>query len=60
MMTLVFLRPYFCARLKKTARSIGLSPLLEGAGLIDAASATDPECQEACFSHSRRAAVAPR
>jgi serine protease len=48
------------ARLKKTARSIGLSPLLEGAGLIDAASATDPECQEACFSHDRRATVAPR
>jgi serine protease len=38
-------------RLKKTARSIGLSPTLEGAGLIDAARATDPECQLACFSH---------
>ena len=38
-------------RLKKTARSLGLSPLLEGAGLIDAARATDPECQLACFSH---------
>jgi serine protease len=39
-------------RLKKTARSIGLSPLVEGGGLIDAARATDPECQAACFSHS--------
>ena len=39
-------------RLKQTARSIGLSPLIEGAGLIDAARATDPECQAACFSHS--------
>jgi serine protease len=38
-------------RLKKTARSLGISPLLEGAGLIDAARATDPECQLACFSH---------
>ena len=38
-------------RLKKTARSLGVSPLLEGAGLIDAARATDPECQGACFSH---------
>jgi serine protease len=38
-------------RLKKTARSIGLPPTLEGAGLIDAAKATDPECQLACFSH---------
>jgi serine protease len=38
-------------RLKKTARSLGVSPLLEGAGLIDAARATDPECQLACFSH---------
>ena len=38
-------------RLKKTARSLGVSPLLEGAGLIDAARATDPECQVACFSH---------
>ena len=38
-------------RLKKTARSLGLSPLLEGAGLIDAARATDPECQLACFSN---------
>ncbi len=41
-------------RLKKTARSIGLSPLLEGAGLIDAARATDPECQLACFSHQAK------
>jgi serine protease len=38
-------------RLKQTARSLGLSPLLEGAGLIDAARATDPECQLACFSN---------
>jgi serine protease len=38
-------------RLKKTARSLGISPLLEGAGLIDAARATDSECQLACFSH---------
>jgi serine protease len=38
-------------RLKKTARSLGISPLVEGAGLIDAARATDPECQLACFSH---------
>jgi serine protease len=38
-------------RLKKTARSLGVSPLLQGAGLIDAARATDPECQDACFSH---------
>jgi serine protease len=38
-------------RLKKTARSIGLTPLVEGAGLIDAARATDPECQLACSSH---------
>jgi serine protease len=38
-------------RLKKTARSLGLSPLIEGAGLIDAAWATDPECQLACFSN---------
>jgi serine protease len=38
-------------RLKKTARSLGLTPLLEGAGLIDAERATDPECQLACFSH---------
>jgi serine protease len=42
-------------RLKKTARSIGLSPLQQGAGLIDAAAATDPECQAAaCPSNSRR------
>jgi len=39
------------ARLKKTARTLGLPPLIEGAGLIDAARATDPECQAACFSH---------
>ncbi len=38
-------------RLKKTARSLGLPPQLEGAGLIDAAKATDPECQVACESH---------
>jgi serine protease len=38
-------------RLKKTARSLAISPLLEGAGLIDATRATDPECQLACFSH---------
>ena len=38
-------------RLKKTARSLGASPLLQGAGLIDAARATDPECQVTCFSH---------
>jgi hypothetical protein len=37
--------------LKKTARSLGASPLLEGAGLIDAGRATDPECQTACISH---------
>jgi serine protease len=41
-------------RIKKTARSIGLSPLLEGAGLIDAARATDPACQAACLSGDRR------
>jgi serine protease len=40
-------------RLQRTARTLGLSPLIEGAGLIDAARATDPECQAACFSHSR-------
>jgi hypothetical protein len=40
-------------RLKKTARTLGLSPLIEGAGLIDAARATDPECQAACFSNRR-------
>ena len=38
-------------RLKQTARSLGASPLLEGAGLIDAGRATDPECQVACFTH---------
>jgi serine protease len=38
-------------RLKNTARSIGLPATLEGAGLIDAEKATDPECQLACFSH---------
>ncbi len=37
-------------RLKKTARSLGASPLLQGAGLIDAGRATDPECQLACFA----------
>ncbi len=41
-------------RLKKTARSIGIAPTLEGSGLIDAARATDPECQEACSSHGER------
>jgi serine protease len=40
-------------RLKKTARSIGLSPLQQGAGLIDAARATDPSCQLSCFSNRR-------
>jgi serine protease len=40
-------------RLKKTARSLGASPLLQGAGLIDAAAATDTQCQDACLSHSR-------
>ena len=40
-------------RLQKTARNLGVSPLLEGAGLIDAARATDPACQRACFSHRR-------
>jgi serine protease len=38
-------------RLKKTARSLGLSPLQEGAGLIDAERATDPTCQLTCFAH---------
>ncbi len=38
-------------RLKKTARSLGLSPLQQGAGLIDAAKATDPACQVSCFSN---------
>ncbi len=42
-------------RLKRTARSLGLVPTLEGAGLIDAARATDPECQLACFSGKQRA-----
>jgi serine protease len=40
-------------RLKQTARSLGLSPLIEGAGLIDAGRATDPGCQAACFSNRR-------
>lgn len=40
-------------RLKKTARSIGLPPLQQGAGLIDAARATDPGCQPSCSSHER-------
>jgi serine protease len=40
-------------RLKKTARTLGLPATLEGAGLIDAEKATDPECQLACFSHRR-------
>ena len=44
-------RRQVATRLKKTARSLGISPLVEGAGLIDAARATDPECQLACFSH---------
>jgi serine protease len=38
-------------RLQKTARSIGAPETLEGAGLIDAARATDPACQQACLSH---------
>ena len=38
-------------RLQKTARSIGAPPTLEGAGLIDAARATDVACQQACLSH---------
>jgi len=38
-------------RLKRTARSIGLTPLQQGAGLIDAAKATNPDCQLACFSN---------
>jgi serine protease len=38
-------------RLKKTARSIGISPLLQGAGLVDAARATEGECQTACSAH---------
>jgi serine protease len=37
-------------RLKRTARSIGLPPLLQGAGLLDAARATDPSCQLSCLS----------
>ncbi len=41
------------SRLKKTARSLGLSPLQQGAGLIDAAKATDPDCQLACFAKTR-------
>jgi serine protease len=41
-------------RLKRTARSLGLSPLQQGAGLIDAAKATDPDCQLGCFSNERR------
>ncbi len=41
-------------RLKKTARSIGISPLLEGSGLVDAARATERDCQDAaCTSHHR-------
>jgi serine protease len=40
-------------RLKKTARSLGLSPLQQGAGLIDAAAATDPNCETACPSTDR-------
>jgi serine protease len=43
-------------RLKHTARSLGLTPLQQGAGLIDAAKATDPSCQtEACFSNGNAA-----
>ena len=37
-------------RLEKTARSLGLSPLQQGAGLIDVARATDPACQPTCIS----------
>ncbi len=40
-------------RIKKTARTVGASNLLEGAGLIDAARATDADCQLACFSNRR-------
>jgi len=40
-------------RLKKTARSIGLSPLEQGAGLIDAARATAPVCEPPCSSNAR-------
>ena len=40
-------------RLKKTARSIGLSPLEQGAGLIDAARATAPSCEPPCSSNAR-------
>jgi serine protease len=37
-------------RLKKTARSLGLPELQQGAGLVDAERATDPSCQDACFA----------
>jgi serine protease len=40
-------------RLQKTARDLGAVPTLQGAGLIDAARATDPTCQQACLSHRR-------
>ena len=43
-------------RLKKTARSLGLTPQLEGAGLIDAALATDHTCQVACLSGKQSSA----
>ena len=38
------------SRLKKTARPLGFTLEQEGAGLIDAAKATDPACQTACQS----------
>jgi len=40
-------------RLKKTARSIDLSPLEQGAGLVDAARATAPVCEPPCSSNAR-------
>ena len=43
-------------RLKKTARSIGISPLLQGAGLIDAARATEPRVPDGLLRARRRPA----
>ena len=40
------------SRLMNTARSIDISPLEQGAGLIDAARATAPDCQPPCSSHA--------